>query len=793
MATKKDIPDLDANQLEYALNASMARASQNENSKLDITSEEAANLKKAFQKPEFRSLFHEYLQEISDPANKKEYDEYLDTLERQGQLPEHVNLVRPDAGFCVKVKTKDAEKRKVFVNVCSSSTVEEPQAKTVTQGGRKGQSWQLPHIVGPQRMEQDKKGNPSETFDVCFHTNALVMAEANPAFKDMITRTALEAVVNAVKKVRKNNAYALDIDKYHILLGRQSIGDTPGTLNVPKDKADIAAKNNARAAKAKELAASLVTDEATKSSTSSAAPSDSSSVKNKAQKGEGAWSKKGFLNKSKTKKNKMNNNNNKKSKLIKEVSADEAQKKKKVEVRNADGTLQPVYKMVHRGALELANYMTDLTNTPTSTRPKELVFNINMPAISSARHVDLDVSETHLKVKVPKIYALCVELPFPVEDEKGKAKFDKSKRELVVTLPVQMPQYSKKELDAARGLTEGFKKHETNEKGNNNNANKPASLTSINTAQMPTTTDEGDYVLVESPSANKCVPSSASKKNTKNVRNPHLDSEALEQQAQKHQTLSEEIARRAAEAVAAEKARVAALPQSVGKDEYVCRQTGTSVTVLISVGNVQVDSVNIDVKGTGSDVTVIFSTKKTEPKGKSRTFELHLRLGGKVSAEQSRSSVSSKNVVLILHKEKPGAWAQIERNDEKENNASEHSVDGDAQNAMNGDDNVAPGEIFIKADKFSGTRAGYVFCAGPKGLGYYRDTGPHQSLESLFNDEVLPDEDANKNFGKSNEKNDEQHDEMKRKTQEDPLEKEYDEEDATTINVFENNFVFELD
>jgi dynein assembly factor 2 len=202
--------ELGAEQLKAALAASMA-ARDSGKSKLDITAEEATQLQQAFEKPEFRTLFKEYLQEISDPKNKKEYDDYLQSLEDKGQLPDNVNLVRPTAGFCVKAKTKPSGSgkgkgealppRKVFVNVCSSDEVDIPVAKQVTQGGRTGQSWSLPHFVGPQHAEQDKKGEACETFDVCYHPSALAMGEANPAFKDMLARTSLEAVVKAVQQV----------------------------------------------------------------------------------------------------------------------------------------------------------------------------------------------------------------------------------------------------------------------------------------------------------------------------------------------------------------------------------------------------------------------------------------------------------------------------------------------------------------------------------------------------------------------------------------------------------------
>jgi hypothetical protein len=48
----------------------------------------------------------------------------------------------------------------------------------------------------------------------------------------------------------------------------------------------------------------------------------------------------------------------------------------------------------------------------------------------------LDFAENVLTLNVPKAYCLKATLPFPVDSENGNAKFDKQKRQLIVTLPV---------------------------------------------------------------------------------------------------------------------------------------------------------------------------------------------------------------------------------------------------------------------------------------------------------------------------------------------------------------------
>eukprot|EP00750_Incisomonas_marina_P015170 INCI18103.3.p1 GENE.INCI18103.3~~INCI18103.3.p1 ORF type:complete len:820 (+),score=182.98 INCI18103.3:409-2868(+) len=810
--TEADVAQLDARQLEAALEASMARAARGggagkDGKPLDITAEEADSLKKAFQKPEFRTLFQDYLQEISDPKNKKEYDDYLQSLEAKGQVPENVNIVRPKAGFCVKVKTVGKEEpRKVFVNVCSSDQVELPESHPVTQkDGRKGETWRLPHFVGPQHVEQDKKGTACETYDVCYHPSALMMGETNPAFKDMLTRTALEAVVNAVHKVRGNKDYALGIDNYHVLVGRKCIGEKPGTLNVPKGHGSN--KVNNLAAK---LSGSQAASNGAKSSTEAAEQANN-------KKAEGSWSKKGFLNKKKSSKAKdvgkrpgsaelsssdAGAETDKKAPLIKEASSKDVDAKRKEEVRNADGTLQPVFTVVHRGTLELGNYMTDLTHMPQSTRPKELVVSISLPAISSARSVDLDVSETHLKIKVPKIYALCAELPYPVDDEKGRAKFDKARRTLVVTLPVRPPVFTKEELEKAKKRIAPPSNADSEVATQADRLKgKDPEVAGIDDDES---VDDADYVLVD-------VPATEHSGNG----NPYLNPHAQKEMAETHESLSAEIARRAAEAVAAEKARQASLPRPVEK--YVCKQTATSVTILVPTPNVDQASARVDfqaqkVTATFSTVAPVGASAEAEA-GQRLNFELCVNLGGEILPADSRFSVSSKNVVLILTKVEAGLWENVELTNVRaaQLQATSTKDKRSAGSTAVEDVAVASGEKFVPSETYSGRRPGYVFCTGIKGLGYYRDTGPFQNLDAQFAGDVASLEPVLSGTssdsrgkggissesvasmggkdgeildaaaaGKSGDSNGVQDDDVH-------------DGDLGSLNVFENNFMFELD
>ena len=60
----------------------------------DLNSDDISRINKAMKTKEFGNLMQDYLNEISDPNNRSEYDEYLDQLEAKGELPEGTELLR---------------------------------------------------------------------------------------------------------------------------------------------------------------------------------------------------------------------------------------------------------------------------------------------------------------------------------------------------------------------------------------------------------------------------------------------------------------------------------------------------------------------------------------------------------------------------------------------------------------------------------------------------------------------------------------------------------------------------
>ena len=124
-----------------------------------LSSDEVTRLTKAFQDDEFKRLFAEYAQEVSDPANRAETEAYLRQLEQEGKAEEVYGagtlLMAPEPAFIIK--TSKAGGDKFFINVCTSNKVD-PASSTKIDGG---ENWSLPFSLSAIHMESDKSGKAS--------------------------------------------------------------------------------------------------------------------------------------------------------------------------------------------------------------------------------------------------------------------------------------------------------------------------------------------------------------------------------------------------------------------------------------------------------------------------------------------------------------------------------------------------------------------------------------------------------------------------------------------------------
>ena len=74
--------------------AAFEQSRKKDETKLQLTQEETDKFKKAFDDPEFKKLFAEYMDEMQDPKNRDETELYIRQLEEQEKVPEGKELIR---------------------------------------------------------------------------------------------------------------------------------------------------------------------------------------------------------------------------------------------------------------------------------------------------------------------------------------------------------------------------------------------------------------------------------------------------------------------------------------------------------------------------------------------------------------------------------------------------------------------------------------------------------------------------------------------------------------------------
>ncbi|KAM9842942.1 protein kintoun-like [Aulostomus maculatus] len=108
-------------------------------------------------------------------------------------------------------------------------------------------------------------------------------------------------------------------------------------------------------------------------------------------------------------------------------------------VCQSDEPTKPNYIVKYRSFIDLQDFRCSRDSGKTP-RPKEIVVTIEVPLLESVRNTNLEVKEKSLLLESQDpAYRLELPLSYPVDEERGEAKFDKKKGQLTVTLPVLPP------------------------------------------------------------------------------------------------------------------------------------------------------------------------------------------------------------------------------------------------------------------------------------------------------------------------------------------------------------------
>ena len=137
----------------------------------------------------------------------------------------------------------------------------------------------------------------------------------------------------------------------------------------------------------------------------------------------------------------------------------------KIQPSEPEAPSEPESKMEPKYELK---YRYEQSLTPEDpVRPSELVIEISLPEMSSAKDIDLDVLE-HLLTLESLEHKLVLKLPYSVHEDRGEAKFDKAKHHLAVTLPVKAKEPVERLVSVDSGIGMEFdEEHDVHEADKN--------------------------------------------------------------------------------------------------------------------------------------------------------------------------------------------------------------------------------------------------------------------------------------------------------------------------------------
>lgn len=162
--------------------------------KFQLSRDEFRNITRCLEQEEFRKLFAEYCEDLSNPENRRQYEEELKILEAERGYD--VQFIKPLPGYVIKT-TVDGRK-KAFVNVCHCDLIGKPASQClVNEKDEKGLQWSIPYAQSQPRKDYDNRKNECVVYDVVFHFDTLHLANRNTGFRKLVSDTAIDAVEKA--------------------------------------------------------------------------------------------------------------------------------------------------------------------------------------------------------------------------------------------------------------------------------------------------------------------------------------------------------------------------------------------------------------------------------------------------------------------------------------------------------------------------------------------------------------------------------------------------------------------
>ncbi|KAM4690587.1 protein kintoun [Rhinophrynus dorsalis] len=346
--------------------------------RLELSAEELERFTRAFQDAQFREMFAQYAEEISDPENRRRYEEEILQMEKDRGVD--IQFLHPQPGHVLLTSINGVQR--CYLNICTSDLLQKPQCKPgLSRDNRPGQHWALPYSLAPGREEMGRGGTKYVIYDVLFHPDTLQMASKSDQFKQMVDSTALEAVARQ---------FCLNLDTKNVKTLSLKYKGVPQATVLRKPCTDT---NNLKVQDPEyPLHFPYPCD----------IPAGGRNI---------------LCHQSKD------------NKEATESCAG-------VENTQDEKATIPHYTVIHRSYVDLQDYRHCRDSTPSPV-PKELVITVDLPLLNSTVGTSLHITGNNLILESEKpLYKLNLKLPYPVNDHEGKAQFNKAKRQLIITAPV---------------------------------------------------------------------------------------------------------------------------------------------------------------------------------------------------------------------------------------------------------------------------------------------------------------------------------------------------------------------
>eukprot|EP00826_Nyctotherus_ovalis_P016698 TRINITY_DN14849_c0_g2_i8.p1 TRINITY_DN14849_c0_g2~~TRINITY_DN14849_c0_g2_i8.p1 ORF type:complete len:651 (+),score=215.94 TRINITY_DN14849_c0_g2_i8:144-2096(+) len=378
------------------------------NDDIQFTQEEFRRLKRAMENPEFYKHLEEYVNEVTDPAGRKEREEYMLEQEKRNDLPPNTRLVRPEAMLCMKTYTRRLLNSqgvrkyvdgKLFINVCTSPYMDPPASQDAIQNGQKVQSWSLPYTLSKPRLAKDNKGGTAMAIDIIFNTKCKASIH-HEGFKKMLCDTAIDGVNTYLKEYTEKAS-----QNYKVLQKMKYKGGVPELILLKKhrEEGQSALSENLKAENHLPEVMREIYGEKEKTQAKTEEEPEAPDV---------------------------------------DITAAEAiqQQKKAKKKRIKAYKEKPKYTITESHVSDLGECFEGPTSEllPKTVKkiPQTLVIRIELPGVRSTKNAKLELQEKRLKFEYLENYILDIPLPYYVNDGSARAKYNKDRETLTVEVDV---------------------------------------------------------------------------------------------------------------------------------------------------------------------------------------------------------------------------------------------------------------------------------------------------------------------------------------------------------------------